>query len=144
MAHKDRGHYAKKHAAGSKINPKIADALQGRAFDGEISCAEAFKIADDLDVNPAEVGQAADLLEMTIVKCRLGLYGHAPKKRVIRPSETVPQALEEDIRAALVKGRLGCKAAWDIADKLQIGKMEVSSACEAMKVKIVSCQLGSF
>ena len=144
MAHKDRGHYAKKHSTDSKIDPRIADALKGCAFNREISCAEAFKIAGDLDVNPAEVGRAADLLEMTIVKCRLGLYGYGPKKRIIRPSEIVPQALEENIRAALVKGRLGCEAAWKIADRLHIGKMEVSSACEAMKIKIASCQLGSF
>jgi hypothetical protein len=52
--------------------------------------------------------------------------------------------MEEVIRDALDNDRLTCARAWEIAKKLGIGKMEVSSACEALEIKISSCQLGAF
>jgi transposase len=45
---------------------------------------------------------------------------------------------------ALVRERLSCKQAWDIASRLQVSKMTVSGACETMGVKIKNCQIGAF
>jgi hypothetical protein len=144
MTHEDRGHYAKKHPADREVNPEIAEAVKKKSSDETISCAEAFKIAGDLNAQPDEIGFTMDFLETRIVKCQLGLFGHAPEKSIVKPAKNVPGELEEAIRERLVEGRLSCKAAWEIAEKAGIPKMGVSSACETLGVKINSCQLGSF
>ena len=144
MTHEDRGHYAKKHPADREVNPGIAEAVKKVTLEGTISCAEAFKIADHLKAQPAEIGFTIDFLETRILKCQLGLFGHAPKKSIVEPAENVPGDLEEAIRECLVEGRLSCKAAWEIAKRYGMPKMGVSSACETLGIKINSCQLGSF
>ncbi|MFC1489458.1 hypothetical protein ACFL6B_06405, partial [Thermodesulfobacteriota bacterium] len=70
--------------------------------------------------------------------------GYRPKKKIIEPVETVPRELEDAIRKALESDRLSCAAAWEIADRFGVGKMQVASACEALKIKIGTCQLGAF
>ncbi len=144
MTHEDRGHYAKKHSPDRKVQPEIAEALNNKASNRKISCAAANKIAEDLNVSPAEVGIATDILEIRIVKCQMGLHGYHPEKRIVKPAETVSQNLEKAIRDSLMEGKLTCAAAWDIAKGLGIAKMDVSSACETLKIKISSCQLGAF
>jgi hypothetical protein len=144
MTHEDAGHYAKKHPAGRNVTPEITEAVRQRASDGAISCVAAHKIAVDLGVPPEEIGVGVDLLELRIVKCQLGLYGYRPEKKVVKPAETVSAALEGAIKESLVKGKLSCTAAWDIAKRHGVAKMDVSSACETLKIKMVSCQLGAF
>ncbi len=144
MTHEDRGHYAKKHPPDRKVQPEIAEALKQKATKRKVSCAAAHKIAGDLNVPPAEVGFTIDTLEIRIIKCQMGLYGYHPEKRIVKPAETVTQSLEKAIRDALVNGKIECAAAWDIAKKFGIARMDVSSACETLKVKISSCQLGAF
>ena len=144
MTHEDRGHYARKHSPDRKARPEIAEAVKNKASNGKISCAAAHKIARDLDVSPAEVGFTVDILEIRIVKCQLGLHGYYPKKRIVEPVETVSEKLKEAVRKSLLEGKLTCASAWKIAKSLEMTKMEVSSACEALKIKISSCQLGAF
>lgn len=144
MDHKEGGHYAKKHSPDQKADLKIADLLKERASGGEISCKSAFAIAGDLGTTPAEVGLNSDLLEIRVIKCQLGLFGYRPKKKIVEPSEGIPHGLEGAIRGALEDKRLPCRSAWEIAERLNVGKMEVSSACEALKIRISSCQLGAF
>jgi len=114
MTHEDRGHYAKKHPADRSVNPEIAKAVKKRTSNKTISCVEAFKIAGDLSVQPAEIGVTVDFLETRIVKCQLGLFGHSPEKSIVKPAKNVSSALEKTIRERLVNERLSCKAAWEI------------------------------
>jgi hypothetical protein len=144
MTHQDRGRYAQKHPSNTKINPLLADAVKSRSSGGEIPCAVAFDIAGETNFSPKEVGLTIDALETKLVKCQLGLFGYGPQKMVVKPVDRVSQALEEAIRQSLVEGKLPCKAAWDIAQEFGLRKMEVSAACEALKIKISSCQLGTF
>ena len=144
MTHEDKGHYPGKHPSGLKAKPEIIEAVKRLDLKGEISCAAAHQIAEDLKVSPSEVGLGIDLLEINIVKCQLGLFGYRPKKKMIQPAETVSPALEKNIRDSMIEKRLSCEAAWKIAGRLQIGKMEVSAACESITVKISPCQLGAF
>ena len=143
MTRKDSG-YGKKHPTNLRPDQRVLDAVRQRAAGGEISCAVAFDIAEKLKVVPAEVGVAIDTAEISIVKCQLGLFGYQPQKRLVRPSETISQALDTAIRAALVHDRLPCNEAWNIANSMELPKMAVSSACEALNIKISSCQLGAF
>lgn len=48
------------------------------------------------------------------------------------------------IRREAEGGRLSCSSAWQIAGELGITKKEVGEACDELKVKIHSCQLGCF
>jgi len=144
MTDKERGHYAKKHGPDAKADPEIEAALRQEASSGELACAVAFKIATALDVQPGEVGRVADLLEMRLTKCQLGLFGYQPEKRIVKPATQLSKDLEKAIREGLTGGRLPCERAWDIAKHLGIRKMAVSSACQALHIKICSCQIGAF
>jgi len=144
MAHKDKGGYGKKHSPEIKLNPAIAEAVKQGVSDGKITCTAAFKVASKLKVPPGEVGITIDLLEIPVIKCQLGLFGYDPPDKGVIAAETVAPAIEAAIRESLVKGKLPCASAWDIAVKFKIAKREISSACEALKIKISSCQLGTF
>jgi hypothetical protein len=144
MTHEDEGHYAAKHPPETSLNPGIAEAVKQVIKDGKISCAAAHKIAREMKVPPADVGVTIDLLEARINRCQLGLYGYAPEKRIVKPADSVPKDLEETITNSLVDDRLPCKASWEIAEKLSVSRINVSAACETLKIKISVCQLGSF
>ena len=144
MTQEDKQSYAKKHPPELKLNPAIADAVKKGISDGNISCAAAFKVASKLKVTPREVGFTIDLLEVPVIECQLGLFGYGPSNKRVMAAETVSPTLETAIREALVKGKLPCAQAWEIAVKFKMAKMAASSACEALKIKISSCQLGTF
>jgi len=144
MTDESSAHYSKKHGPGAETNPSVEAALKAQTSNGKLPCAVAFKIASELNVIPAEVGRNADLLEMRLTKCQLGLFGYEPEKRIVQPAESVPEELEKAIRQGLENGRLPCKTAWHIATSQDLRKMQVSSACEALKIKIISCQIGAF
>ena len=54
------------------------------------------------------------------------------------------RALEEELKASLVEGKLPCAVAFQIARKLKVAPKEVGDAANALKIKISSCQLGCF
>jgi hypothetical protein len=144
MTHEDKGHFSKKHPPDRKVNERVAAAVKSKVKDGDMACAVAFEIAEGLGVPPEEVGFTLDLLEVNVVKCQLGLFGYSPAKRIVKPAERVPPDLEKAIREALVKDRLPCASSWALAEKRRLKKMEISSACETLGIKIRPCQLGTF
>jgi len=143
MTRETRGNYSKKHSPERKVNPLIVEAVRKRAKEGKLPCAVAFEIAKELDISPDEVGFTLDSLEIKIIKCQMGIFGYNHDKP-LRPLDSVPEELKDAITHALEGGRLTCRAAWDIAKRLGIGKMVVAAACEKLKVKLSSCQLGGF
>ena len=143
MTHEDKGHYKAKHPAGLEVKPEAAEAVKEKASEGKISCAAAFKIARDLGLPPAEVGFTIDSLEIQITHCQMGIFGYSGQKKV-RPIDTVPDDLKEAIFGSMVDGKLPCKNAWEIAGNLELGKMDIASACDTLEIKISSCQLGAF
>lgn len=144
MTHLDKGHFAKKHPSDKQVNPAIAERVKEKVSGDEITCAAAHGIAEALNTSPSEVGSTVDLLEIRIVKCQLGLFGYSPQKRIVEPADNVPQDLQGAIRRDLVNERLPCAASWRIAEDMGLGRMEVASACEALKIKVTPCQLGAF
>ena len=129
---------------GPRPREEVVRSVVEKGKDGGLACAVAHKMADELSVKPQEVGLAADLKGISIVKCQLGLFGYAPEKRIVKPASEIGPALKEAIERALAGGRLSCSIAWKIADERGLPRMAVASACEAMKIKISSCQLGAF
>ena len=55
--------------------PRLVSVLKTRAGDEKrLPCAEAFKVARDLEVPVAEVGRACNELGIKIVHCQLGCF----------------------------------------------------------------------
>lgn len=131
------------------MDERIAEAIR-RHLDSEgmLPCAAAFRIAEDLEVEPLEVGRTADEMKVKLNRCQLGLFGYGPKAegrhKIVRPAETVHPELAQAIQAHLSEGRLTCRAAWDIAAAFRIPKMDVAAAAERLGVRISRCQLGAF
>lgn len=120
-------------------------AVAEKAGGGTLACAPAHKLAADLGVRAEEIGLAADVEGVHLVKCQLGLFGYdAPKGRIVTPAPEVAPALKQAIEGSLVNGRLTCEDAWRIAEALNIPRPAVASACETLKIKVSSCQLGAF
>ena len=136
--------FADKHGSDTQLSERIKDQIDRRAKNNTLPCALAFKITDELNVSAAEVGKTADLLEIMLVKCQLGLFGYSPEKKIVKPQTPENQNLESIIRDSLVDGKLSCERAWEISRSLDVPKMTVSAVCEHLKIKIAPCQLGAF
>ena len=54
------------------------------------------------------------------------------------------KALEEEMRASLVNGKLPCAVAFRIARKLKVSPRQVGDTANRLNIKISSCQLGCF
>jgi hypothetical protein len=126
------------------MDEKIAAAIERRAKNGELRCAEAFRIAEELSVAPLAVGQAANELDVRLARCQLGLFGHGPQKSITEPAEEIPPDLKQAIREGLIVGRLPCAVAWAIAARFGMPKLHVANAAEGLDVRIAQCQLGAF
>ncbi len=125
-------------------NEKLVEGIKNKAIDEKIACAAVFQIAGELGVEPAEAGRTLDLMDISIIKCQLGLFGFTPEKKVVKPAVSVSDVMKNEIESRLSDGRLPCIAAWDIAAKLKVAKMDVAAACETLGIKIKPCQLGAF
>ncbi len=136
--------FADKHGADVRVNELIKEHLIRQTKNNELACAKAFKIADELNVSAAEVGTTADLLNMKLVKCQLGLFGYTPEKKIVKPKSARNPKLESVIQDSLVEGALPCVKSWEIARNFDVPKMTVSAVCEQLKIKIRACQLGAF
>lgn len=123
---------------------QIRKIVTKRSKTGELPCARAFGAAEELGVSPAAIGRYADEMGLRLVKCQLGLFGYEPEKKIVQPRDGVSPELKAAISEGLVDGRLPCAAAWEIADRLGIKKMDVSGVCETLDIKIKPCQLGAF
>jgi hypothetical protein len=144
MTHEDAGHYAAKHPKNTLVDEKIAAAVKDECVDGKITCSAVHKTANKLSISPAEVGVAIDLLEMRIVKCQMGLFGYSTNQTILKPAEQIDPKMQEAIEESLTDGRLTCDSAWAISTRLDKKKLDVAAACEKLKIKICSCQIGSF
>ncbi len=144
MTREQEPKFSEKHGADTQMDPAVKQKIEDNAKNNEISCAVAFQIAEELKATPADVGKGIDLLDMRLIKCQLGLFGYSPGKKAVKPKSPQSRDLEEAIRVALVGKKLSCRAAWDIAHRFKVPRMAVSAACEALNIKIKSCQLGAF
>ena len=144
MKHQKGQKFADKHGVDVRVNEWVKEHIIGQTQNNELACAKAFKIADELNVSAAEVGKTADLLNMKLVKCQLGLFGYTPEKKIVKPKAASTIKLESAIQDSLAEGALPCAKAWEIARNFDISKMTVSAVCEQLKIKIRPCQLGAF
>jgi hypothetical protein len=147
MTHKDAGKYSAKHPSGKALNEKVAKMVREKSPGGELACAMAEKISKELGVEIPEVGFTADLLEIKIKKCQLGLFGYGKKPnhgKDIQEANSVSEEMKGAIEETAENGKVTCATLWTIADRLGTKRKEVSAACEILKIKIRKCQLGAF
>ncbi len=123
---------------------KIQKIIAEKVKNNDLPCAVAFDISAQLGIAPADIGSYADANKLHLIKCQMGLFGYKPEKKIVKAADVVSPELETAIKAKLVNDRLPCNAAWMLAEKFEINKMEVSGACETLGIKIKPCQLGAF
>lgn len=121
----------------------IAEILKAAATENKIACARIFEIIKDNSFFPDIAGIAMNENKIKITVCQLGLFGHSNGKN-IPACEKISEKLEDIIYENLESGKLPCPAAWNIAEKMKMKKMDVAAACEKMGIKINKCQLGAF
>ena len=147
MTHEDAGKYGLKHPPGTRPNEQIAKAIREKSSGGELACGMGEKISKELKVDMSEVGITADLLEMKIMKCQLGLFGWGKKPKHgkdIHAADSVSVEIKSALEEVAENGVVTCAGLWVIADRLGIDRKAVSAACETLKLKIRVCQLGAF
>nr|VFK64991.1 MAG: hypothetical protein BECKTC1821F_GA0114240_11571 [Candidatus Kentron sp. TC] len=109
-----------------------------------LPCAVAHDIAKDLQLDPLKVGQAADVLEISLSKCQLGLFGYKPNKKIVKAETNPPADLLAAIQAAVQDGKVPCSVLWEIADRFNVPRLNASNVCEGQGIKVKPCQLGAF
>ena len=119
-------------------------AIRAVTKDDEMTCDSAFKMAHDMGITPGQMGRTLDLLDIRLVECRLGLFGFRPDKKIVKPATHVSPELEKAMRGSLTHNRLSCADACELAERFGKRNTDISSACEALGIKISSCQLGAF
>jgi hypothetical protein len=144
MTHDDKGHFAAKHPAGTLLDPQVEAGIKENSQKGSITCAAAHGLAKKLNLDPAKIGIGIDLLEYRIAKCQLGLFGYSPQKKIVKAARQVDPDLASEIRSKLIDDRLPCSAAWQLADRRGLSRLELAAACEALGIKVSPCQLGAF
>ncbi|RLB73106.1 MAG: hypothetical protein DRH03_03685 [Deltaproteobacteria bacterium] len=142
MTHSDAGNYAGKHQSQS-IPAELRKMINAVLSEKRLSCKQAHQIAADSEFSPSDVGRAADLMEIRLSGCQLGLFGHG-KKEKIKAAASLDTKLEKILQKSLIDGALPCRAAWQIAADFNLQKTDITAACEAGKIKITPCQLGAF
>jgi hypothetical protein len=144
MSSSSKKNFAKKHSIDTEVDENIKKEILARLKNKGLPCAVAFAISTETDTPIAEIGMTADLIQVKLIKCQLGLFGYQPGKKVVSGKEDVDPTLKRRIVNGVSDGRLSCQKAWEIASRSDVPKMRVSNACEAMNVKIAPCQLGAF
>jgi hypothetical protein len=126
------------------MDERIADAVLERAQEGKLSCGAAFHIAEELSVNPLEVGEMADELGVRLYHCQLGLFSYNGEERTVHASDEVSPELEQAIEEGLIVARLPCAVAWAIATRFNLRRTDVANAAEKLEIRVGQCQLGAF
>ena len=128
---------------------ELAERIRAAAKDNQLPCAVAHKLAGEWDMTPEALGAAANEAGVRITRCQLGFFGYAPQKgmpgySLVQPAEHVPDDLAAETRAALVDGRLPCRAAWELARRHGLNYRQMGDAVEALGLRVKPCQLGCF
>jgi len=130
------------------VQDRLAESIRGQLDqEGRLSCVAAFQIAEGLELEPGDIGRAADTLRVKLNRCQLGLFGYefgGGRRKLVQAAAVVGAEMAQAIRYRLQGGVLSCGDAWAIASALQISKLDIAAAAEAMGIKISACQLGAF
>lgn len=136
-----RAQYPANEAADQAIAAKLEVASNA---DKRIACRAVHDIANEIKCSPSKVGQTADLIEVRINRCQLGLFGRKDSNIQLLSKGDISQEISTVIEAAVSNGKIACLVCWQIADKLNLSRLEMGAVCDALEVKVSPCQLGAF
>jgi hypothetical protein len=143
MGHQDRDNYAKKHT-GTQLDQALAGPIMQASSNGKLACASAHRLATAQNCSPKHIGTQADLLELRITQCQLGLFGQAKGKKNFNLDADITPQLKDRILERQSEGRISCKTCWELAKEFKISKIDMGSVCEQLEIRIKPCQLGVF
>ncbi|NDY73455.1 hypothetical protein DO021_09080 [Desulfobacter hydrogenophilus] len=143
MGHQHKCQDAKKHP-GAQLNQALSQPIVQASSNDILTCASAHRLAKAHDCLPKQIGIQADLLELRIAQCQLGLFGYAPGKKKINPDAGITPELKNRIFDAQSDGKIDCKTCWKIATEFKISRINMGSVCERLEIRIKPCQLGVF
>ena len=125
-------------------NLQIKEEILKKSKDKKLPCAQSFEIAKNNNVEPFIIGRLTDELYIKLCKCQLGLFGYKPKEKPVKPAKNISQDARNKIMNYVQDSRISCKDLWMAAKEANITKMGAANICEALNIKIVSCQLEAF
>jgi len=130
------------------VETGLKQEIQSHLRDGKLHCAAAWQIAARAGVERMAVGEAADVLEVRIDRCQLGLFGYGEKRlgqhKIVKPAESVQPEIASALQKTARDGAITCVQAFEIAERLNQPAMVVSAHVEALGLRILHCQLGCF
>jgi hypothetical protein len=129
-------------------DPATMAAIRERVMDGKLSCASAFEIVHALNVDPLDVGWTANVMEVRLYRCQLGLYGY-PGKHGWAEANTAGQPVPPGLPEALTEardeeGKISCATAWEIAARFQAPRIVVGYVADSLGIAFKACQLGAW
>ncbi len=126
------------------FNLQIKEEFLKKSKNKKLPCAIAFEIAANNQKKPFVIGKLADKLDIKLCKCQLGLFGYKPKEKPVKPAKNINPDIHDKIIKYVKDRRISCKDLWSAAKEMDITKMGAANICEALNIKIVSCQLEAF
>ncbi len=131
------------------VDGAIAAGINRRLEQGQLSCAAAIALAEELRREPIVVGATADALQIKLTECQIGLFGypgHAKGWEALAVAAlSVPAGLEAALLAARnERGELTCLAVWEAAERVGCSRVQAGFVADRLGIKIRGCQLGAF
>jgi hypothetical protein len=131
------------------VDEPLAQTIKAKLTDEKLACQQAFSIAKSHNVSPLLIGQTADVLNIHLTRCQLGLFGYPNHTKGWDAAgiaeQDVPEGLKEAINTVYAaQKQLPCINLWEIAAQFNISKMQVAYAADQMGLRISPCQLGAF
>ena len=126
----------------------LQDRVRAAANDDQLPCVWAHDLPSKWRMTPEALGTVAKEVGIRITRCQMGLFGYGSKGtfsyRVVQAVAHVPEDLTAEVQAALVDGRLPCRAAWALARRHGLTYRQMGDVLEALGLKVKPCQLGQF
>ncbi len=122
----------------------IAEKIKEITENGYLSCTVAFRLADQVGLSSGEIGRYADVLDLRLTKCRIGLFGHGKGIKLVKKLESVDAVLESRVNEFAINERVNCEDVLKVADEFKVSPVIVGSVCQTKGIKIKNCCLGAF
>ncbi|MBF0468868.1 MAG: hypothetical protein HQK61_08290 [Desulfamplus sp.] len=127
-----------------KPDLRISSALEKEAVNKTITCNQVHDVAKALGISPKDAGIQADLMELRLKQCCLGLFGYEPDGKNLDKNIEVSEKLSVAIKKIAHNGTTTCIQCWKLTSELGMKHLETGSSCEKLGIKIKKCQIGAF
>ena len=123
---------------------QLFDMVKAQLRDGNLQCANAFKIARQAKVPKIAVGEVTDRLGIRITNCQIGcfkvdktVWDNVVQKKLVDEITPMLESLKQ-------KDELTCVKVFELALQLKLTPMAIADVVNLRNWKIHHCQLGCF